>query len=97
MTARVEPFSLRLDPPLETARETLRTRDGLLFRVETGPGGSGESAPLRPFTESLAESRAALDRAADAYRESGWRGALAAVSETTAGQLRFPASRHAVT
>jgi o-succinylbenzoate synthase len=97
MTARVEPVSLRLDPPLETARETLRTRRGLLFRVETGPGGIGESAPLPPFTESLAESRAVLNRAADAYRETGWRGALAAVSETTAGRLRHPAARHAVT
>ncbi|MFB6110866.1 MAG: mandelate racemase/muconate lactonizing enzyme family protein [Halodesulfurarchaeum sp.] len=96
MTARVDPFELRIDPPLETARETLHTRRGLLFRVESSPGGIGESAPLEPFTESLEASRTALDRAVEGFAETGWRGALRIVSETAAGRLRWPAARHAV-
>lgn len=96
MTATVESYELRLDPPLQTARETIETRRGLLFRVRSDPPGIGESAPLRPFTEPFPESRRALERAAEAFETDGWRGAFQVVSEATDGQFQFPAARHAV-
>ncbi|AOW80471.1 O-succinylbenzoate synthase [Halodesulfurarchaeum formicicum] len=94
--SRVQPYELALDPPLRTARETMQTRRGLLFRVEEGPGGIGDAAPLPPFTESDEESRAALERAADAYDHRGWPAALKVVSDQRDGRLEYPAARHAV-
>lgn len=96
MTATVEPFELRLDPPLRTARETIDTRRGLLFRVDSDPPGIGESAPLVPFTESYSESLRALERAGEAFETDGWRAAFTVVSENSDGQFLFPAARHAV-
>ena len=96
MNATVEPFELRLDPPLRTARETLQTRRGFVFAVEDGQTGFGDATPLEPFTESLADTRRALERAETAFDSEGWPGAFRVVSETRDGRLRFPAARHAV-
>ncbi|MDR5656933.1 o-succinylbenzoate synthase [Halodesulfurarchaeum sp. HSR-GB] len=94
--SRVQPYELALDPPLRTARETMETRRGLLFRAEEGPGGIGDAAPLPPFTEPYEESRAALERAADAYDQQGWPAAFRVVSSRHNGRLEYPAARHAV-
>ncbi|MFB6086787.1 MAG: mandelate racemase/muconate lactonizing enzyme family protein [Halodesulfurarchaeum sp.] len=96
MSATVDPFELALDPPLQTARETMDTRRGMLFRVASDPPGIGESTPLLPFTESRSVSRRALERAAEAFETAGWREAFGVVSHTGNGRLRFPAARHAV-
>jgi len=96
MRASLEPFALPLDPPLVTARERLDRRQGFLVRVGRSPTGFGDAAPLEPFTEPRSETRAALEHAVHAATESGPRGALQAVSATTAGRIRFPAARHAI-
>jgi o-succinylbenzoate synthase len=61
----VEPFSLRLSRPLETAAGTIAEREGILVRVDLdGVSGVGEATPLPGWTESLADCEAAL-RAVD--------------------------------
>ena len=61
----VEPFSLRLSRPLETAAGTIESRRGFLVRVEIeGTPGLGEATPLAGWTESLAACEDAL-RAVD--------------------------------
>lgn len=96
MTATIEPFELQLEPPLSTAQGTIDTRKGFLLQVGPEPTGLGEATPLHPFTESLDESRAALERAERAYEQTGWRGAFRVGSETANGKLRYPAARHAI-
>jgi o-succinylbenzoate synthase len=86
---RVEPFTVELDPPLGTARETMRERDGFLVRIEyDGHEGIGEATPLVGWTESYEECRDALDRAADVAEELDWGVALA--------RLDTPAARHGI-
>lgn len=96
MSTTIESFELTLDPPLQTARETLHTRRGVLFQVGTDPTGLGEATPLHPFTESFEACKQALERATKAYTDAGWPGAFRVVSETSTGRLRYPAARHAV-
>lgn len=62
---RLEPFSLPLRSPLETAHGTIDSRDGFLLAVrdERGdPRGVGEATPLPGWTESHEGCRRALDR-----------------------------------
>ncbi|MFW6383882.1 MAG: mandelate racemase/muconate lactonizing enzyme family protein [Halodesulfurarchaeum sp.] len=96
MRASLASFDLPLDPPLVTAREHLNRRRVFLVRLGDSPTGYGDAAPLLPFTEARSETRTALERAVAAIEESGLRRALRIVSETSEGQLRFPAARHAI-
>ncbi len=83
----VEPFSLDLHSPLETAAGPLRHREGFIISVEyDGYHGVGEATPLPGWTESRGECREALVRAADVAEELDWGIAL---SKTEA-----PAARH---
>ncbi|GAA0308251.1 mandelate racemase/muconate lactonizing enzyme family protein [Halarchaeum salinum] len=83
----VEPFSLPLAEPFDTARGTMTERRGFLVRVEhAGEIGVGEATPLPGWTEAYDDCRAALDRAGETEREAD---ALA----TCEG---MPAARHAV-
>ena len=69
----LEPFSLRLDSPLETARGPISERRGLLVGIEREPGddgdaghsGLGEATPLPGWTESYADCEATLSALAD--------------------------------
>lgn len=57
----LEPFSLPLARPLETAAGRIETRDGFLVQVDRdGTTGLGESTPLAGWTESLADCEDAL-------------------------------------
>jgi L-alanine-DL-glutamate epimerase-like enolase superfamily enzyme len=86
--SRLEPFSLPLSEPLETADGSTDAREGFLLRVGAG---LGEAAPLPGWTESRPACRAALEAAVTALdspipdREA----ALAACEGA-------PAARHAV-
>lgn len=83
----IQPFSVRLDSPLETARGTIDARDGFLVRVETGGiSGLGEATPLVGWTESSEECRTGLARAREVAEELDWGIAL--------GKLEAPAARH---
>lgn len=67
----IEPFSLALDRPLETASGTITHREGFLVRVESNEVvGIGEATPLPGWTESLRACRAALERASISDREN---------------------------
>lgn len=96
MIATVRPFELPLASPLGTARGTIDTRNGFVFDVFDDPTGLGEACPIPPFTESREECRDVLERAADAYTETGWADAFRDVSSTAGGTLQHPAARHAV-
>lgn len=83
----VEPFTIRLSSPLETARGVIIERDGFLVSVEhDGQYGVGESSPLPGWTESYEECRTALARADDVAAELDWGIALAGTEA--------PAARH---
>jgi o-succinylbenzoate synthase len=83
----IEPFSVRLSSPLETARGSIERREGFLVRIETdGTVGLGEATPLVGWTESTEECREALDRAKVVADELDWGIALA--------KLETPAARH---
>jgi o-succinylbenzoate synthase len=84
---QVDSFTVRLDPPLETARGTIGEREGFLVRLETaGAEGLGEATPLAGWTESHEECRTALNRAERVAGELDWGIALA--------KLDAPAARH---
>jgi o-succinylbenzoate synthase len=86
---RVEPFTVRLDPPLGTARGRMREREGFLVRIEhDGHQGVGEATPLAGWTESREECRKALDRAERVATALDWGVALA--------RLDTPAARHGI-
>jgi o-succinylbenzoate synthase len=91
---RVEPFSLPLARPLDTARGRIDEREGFVVRLSVeGTVGVGEAAPLPGWTESLAECEAALSAVADRLADGAAPGALL----DTAGVLAdAPAARHAV-
>ncbi len=58
----IEPFTLPLARPFETARGSIDHREGFLVSVEhNGEPGLGEATPLPPWTESHAACAAALD------------------------------------
>jgi o-succinylbenzoate synthase len=85
----IEPFTLRLDAPLETAAGTLERREGFLVRVRYADAvGLGEATPLPGWTESLDTCRRALERAPELAREEDWGVAL--------GETNAPAARHAL-
>ncbi len=66
----LEPFSLPLSHPLETAAGEIETRRGFVVSVEIdGTVGVGEATPLAGWTESVAECRRAL-AAVDAPRSA---------------------------
>jgi o-succinylbenzoate synthase len=83
----VEPFTVRLSRPLETAEGTIRERRGFLVFVEDGDTpGVGEAAPLPGWTEPYEACREALGRAATIAEELDWGVALA--------KTDAPAARH---
>lgn len=83
----LEPFSVRLTEPLETARGTIRERSGLLVTAQyDGHFGVGEATPLPGWTESYRDCRAALETAESVATELDWGMALA--------KLDGPAARH---
>jgi o-succinylbenzoate synthase len=58
---RIDPFSLSLSTPLETAAGTIDERRGFLVRLDIdGTPGLGEATPLPGWTESLDDCKAAL-------------------------------------
>lgn len=62
----VEPFSMPLSSPLETAAATIESREGFLVRVDVGEvAGLGEATPLPGWTESIEECETALRSVAD--------------------------------
>lgn len=81
MTATLQPYSLALDHPLETATGSLDRREGFLLHRETdGVTGLGEAAPLPGWTESFRECEVALRQARarlDSADEAGARDAVA--------------------
>ena len=86
---QVEPFTVSLDPPLGTARGSMREREGFLVSLEyNGHEAVGEATPLVGWTESHEECRRALDRAAAVAEELDWGVAL--------GKLDAPAARHGI-
>ena len=91
---RIEPFSLPLSTPLETAAGTIQERKGFLIRLapedtEYGEPGVGEATPLPGWTESLEACRDALERSLDVLAQDGAREALAKADGT-------PAARHGI-
>ncbi|MBP2252133.1 o-succinylbenzoate synthase [Halarchaeum solikamskense] len=83
----VEPFSLPLADPVDTARGTVSERRGFLVTVERdGETGVGEATPLPGWTESREACRSALERAA----------ATDARDEALAACEGAPAARHGV-
>jgi o-succinylbenzoate synthase len=83
----VEPFSVRLQTPLESARGRITERSGFLITVEhAGATGVGEATPLAGWTESYGECREALERARQVAAELDWGVALS--------KLDAPAARH---
>lgn len=85
----LEPITLELARPLETARGTITTRRGFLVRVQyANATGLGEALPLEGWTESLDACEEALRRAPELAREEDWGVAL--------GETNQPAARHAI-
>jgi o-succinylbenzoate synthase len=83
----IEPFSVRLAPPLTTARGTITEREGFLVTVEYDETlGVGEATPLTGWTESLDECRDALEQARTVADELDWGIALT--------KMETPAARH---
>lgn len=67
---RVDPFALELTDPLATAAGTIDAREGFIVTYRhRGERGVGEATPLSGWTESLADCRDALGRAAAAADE----------------------------
>ncbi len=88
----VQPFSLALDRPLETAHGSIDRREGFLVRLTgaDGTAGYGEATPLPGWTESYDDCRVALEAAQSAIEPDGTAGALEAVNGSSA-------ARHALT
>lgn len=80
----LEPFSLPLARPLETAAGRITEREGIAVRVTNGTVGVGEATPLPGWTESLAACRSRL-------------AARSTAPEMDYGGLDgYPAARHAL-
>jgi o-succinylbenzoate synthase len=88
----IEPFSLSLAPPLETASGPIEERSGWLVRVTAGDEeGLGEATPLPGWTESYGQCRESLDGAIEALnRATGDRSTVATVID----EIETPAARH---
>lgn len=79
-----------MDPPLETASDTVTRREGFLLRYERGGTvGVGEAAPLASWTESFRECELALRRVRDALAQ----GDVATARDVVDGR---PATAHAL-
>ena len=87
----VEPFSLRLASPLDTAAGRIEARSGFVVRVESdGHRGIGEATPLPGWTESYDECTAALGDAVGGSQVADADDPAAGIDVTT------PAARHGV-
>ena len=91
---RIDPFSLRLSSPLETARAELIDREGFLVRLDpdvdaavTNPG-VGEATPLPGWTESHSACETALHGVGPVDDDDG----TAALEELDPSET--PAARH---
>jgi len=83
----IEPYTLELARPLETANGPIERRQGFLIRIEYAETvGLGEAAPLPGWTESVEDCREALEWAPEHAREEDWGVAL--------GETSAPAARH---
>ncbi|SDJ74886.1 o-succinylbenzoate synthase [Halovenus aranensis] len=83
----IKPFHVRLSDSLDTARGSIRKREGLLVTVEyDGHYGVGEATPLPGWTESYDACREALETAKSVADELDWGIALA--------KTDAPAARH---
>lgn len=92
----LEPFSLPLSDPLETADGTIREREGFLVRASVGDQeGVGEATPLPGWTESLDDCERALRSIDDpaAVLDDGPDADPATELQALAGA---PAARHGV-
>jgi len=88
----VEPFSLSLSAPLETAAGQITARDGFLVSCQyRGHTGVGEATPLSGWTESHGACQDGLERAVDAYHTAEPSRAL-----TQLDADEVPAARHGV-
>jgi len=86
----IEPFTVQLAQPLETAARTITEREGFLVFVEhDGEQGVGEATPLPGWTEPYDDCRRAVVRAAEIAEELDWGIALARTENA-------PAARHAL-
>ncbi|MGQ4555699.1 enolase C-terminal domain-like protein [Halobellus sp. GM3] len=86
-----EPFSLRVEPALETGAGRIEQREGYVVRTErAGVIGVGEATPLPGWTESRDECEAALDGVRDRANAGGTGEILDRVERAT------PAARHGV-
>jgi o-succinylbenzoate synthase len=85
----IEPFTLELVRPLETAHGPIEERSGFVVRVEYADAvGVGEATPLPGWTEDLDACREALEWAPDIAEDEDWGVAL--------GETNAPAARHAL-
>ncbi|MFB6134647.1 MAG: mandelate racemase/muconate lactonizing enzyme family protein [Halanaeroarchaeum sp.] len=89
MNVACHPFSVGLDPALETSDGRLETRNGWIVQIEAAAGGFGEAAPLPGFTESPEITESALGTALEALEADALPDAYGAVAAA-------PAARHAV-
>jgi o-succinylbenzoate synthase len=88
----LEPFSLRLDRPLDTASGSIDSRQGYLVRVECGgEPGFGEASPLPGWTESLDECATALEAAREGAEHHGYDATLDSLDPR-----ETPAARHGI-
>jgi len=88
--AELRRFSLELASPLRTANGTITEREGVLVRLKTDDWvGVGEATPLPGWTEPLAETEAALERAVSLFETRGADAALAALDGTPAAAHGF--------
>lgn len=86
----IEPFSVPLAEPLETAAGTIEEREGFLIQLTVnGETGVGEAAPLAGWTEPKKACEAALKRALVVGERDGWDEAFEELALT-------PAARHGV-
>lgn len=92
MNAELRPFSLPLADPLDTARGTIKSREGLLVRLEADDGsvGVGEATPLPGWTEHYDECETVLTNAVTAI-DGG-----EDVRTVLANLENAPAARHAL-
>ena len=88
--AELRRFSLELASPLRTANGTITEREGVLVRLKTDDWvGVGEATPLPGWTEPLAETETALQRAVTLFESQGADVALAALDGTPAAAHGF--------
>lgn len=95
-TMNLEPFSLPLSDPLETAAGTIDAREGFVVRTTIdGLEGIGEATPLPGWTESLGACERALRSVEDPVEALASRPSADALAEH-ADLDAAPAARHGV-